>query len=204
MGLEDLLDVRVSSVDVTPTFTAGVRARLAGRRGSLKVDDELVRKLLESEESDEVKELYEADLNSKWGDAVKMAVESDGKKFKMPDSYRWLDLGKNALAATITLSDKSVVLAYNSRYAGKLKSNKPWNRLERLYVNMHEGMHVCGVHSESVTDALVAYAAKQYREKIIPGMKSYVDRFKQYVLEKVTRIIEETGQRRAAMQYGTS
>lgn len=203
MGLESIIgSADICDVDVTPVFSERLREMFAGRKsGSLK-DPDLAKKLEAAIESEEVKGLYETDINGPWGRAANKIVKREGYTPRMPNHYTWLELPDNALAATITLDNERVILAYNSKHKKKLTSSMPWNRLERLYVNMHEHMHVCGVREESGTDRMVSDAARFYREKILPTMTGYLDKLKRGVLEKVTQVLEYTGMQRAVAQFG--
>ncbi len=119
------------------------------------LDKSIIAKLADAKESEEVKQLYQGDIQSFYGKSMNFALDKAGKPNKQPDHYVYMDLPKNVIAAVIHLDGK-IILAYNSLYAGDLRNNG----VLRTYVNMHEHAHIRGVFSESYTEGLVKDAAK--------------------------------------------
>lgn len=131
--------------------------------GNTGLSQEKLKDLLQNAKADgEVESLYKKDVQeSQIGKALKQVKKWKGyDSERMPDFYTKLDLPDRVMAATIKTYDPStgqnkVIMAYNTKYMDKLRSNS----LQRLYVNLHEHGHVGGEHDESRTEGLVRDAS---------------------------------------------
>ena len=142
-------------------------------------------RFIKPRESTEVRDFYLNSINSPFGKAIDFFLDKKDYAKKMPDHYIYLNMPENVMAATIKISDGTTILAYNSRYADLLRKNL----LYRLYVNLHEHVHVRGVISELQTDAAVENAALEltksytsgYTNRLLPSWQSFKERSQGYI-----------------------
>lgn len=196
MGLEDRLGIlEVSDVHSTSDISSVFRRIRSSfySTGDVISQRELAEQLSNATESQEVKDIYLRDMNSIFGRALNKILDSRGYKEKTPDHYTYLDLPKEIIAATITVSDGRTILAYNQKHRDKLRNND----LFRMYINLHEHGHIRGEKSESKTEGLVKDSAR-YLSNLLSKVTGDVKE-----LLKQSLNIEEYAKHRQAAQYGT-
>ena len=144
---------------------------------------ELIEKLWDAKESEEVRNLYLKDISSSFGKALDKLLDIRSYVKKTPDHSTYLDLPDSIVAATVIISDGTVILAYNQKYADKLRNNS----LFRLYVNLHEHTHVRGETSESYTGGLIGDAARYARSLLAFAPNKMEEVFQSIKIEVLAR-----------------